>query len=260
MCCSAARQPGQDRSPICRPSANFHTASGPQIERAGDLAGILTNLQERDVLFMIKDHRLHPSVEEYLYPAIEGLPARRIIIDQGPKAHHPARSAALHARGATTRAGKLTPMRSRWAASRTASITTTERRAHPHPLRTPAPVSIEQEGAHEIARRFHVAPRITNHPLGAGLRPREGAKRHHRRSGAPRSPYATLVKADSMKMDARILRSHHRQFDGGPVGMGSVAVAVGEGRQHARRRAQATSSCRLPQAHPRGPRRHARRL
>ena len=98
--------------------SKLHTTSGPQIERAGDLAGILTNLQERDVLFIDEIHRLHPSVEEYLYPAIEDF-RLDIIIDQGPKA----RTIRLDLPpftlvGATTRAGKLTaPMRSRFGIS-----------------------------------------------------------------------------------------------------------------------------------------------
>ena len=95
--------------------SNIHTTSGPQIEKAGDLAGILTNLQKGDVLFIDEIHRLHPAIEEYLYPAMEDY-RLDIIIDSGPSA----RSIQLNLPkftlvGATTRAGMLTaPLRSRF--------------------------------------------------------------------------------------------------------------------------------------------------
>ena len=94
---------------------NLHTTSGPQIEKAGDLAGILTNLQKGDLLFIDEIHRLHPAIEEYLYPAMEDY-RLDIIIDSGPSA----RSIQLNLPkftlvGATTRSGMLTsPLRSRF--------------------------------------------------------------------------------------------------------------------------------------------------
>src|SRR6201995_1334929 len=95
--------------------SRLHPAGGPQIERAGDLAGILTNLQQRDILFIDEIHRLHPSIEEYLYPAMEDF-RLDIVIDQGPNA----RSVRLNLPkftlvGATTRAGLISsPLRSRF--------------------------------------------------------------------------------------------------------------------------------------------------
>ena len=98
-----------------RAESQIHCTSGPQIEKAGDLAGILTKLEERDVLFIDEIHRLHPSIEEYLYPAMEDFKLD-IIIDQGPNA----RTIQLNLPkftlvGATTRSGMLTaPLRSRF--------------------------------------------------------------------------------------------------------------------------------------------------
>ena len=112
--------PGLGKTTLANLIANamgtkLHTTSGPQIERAGDLAGILTNMGERDLMFIDEIHRLHASIEEYLYPAIEDF-RLDIIIDQGPKA----RTIRIDLPpftlvGATTRAGMLTaPMRSRF--------------------------------------------------------------------------------------------------------------------------------------------------
>ena len=96
-------------------NSKIHITSGPQIDKAGDLAGVLTNLQEGDVLFIDEIHRLHPSVEEYLYPAMEDFKLD-IIIDQGPNARTIRLSLPPFTLvGATTRAGMLTaPLRSRF--------------------------------------------------------------------------------------------------------------------------------------------------
>jgi holliday junction DNA helicase RuvB len=147
--------------------SRLHTTSGPQIERAGDLAGILTNLGEKDILFIDEIHRMHPSIEEYLYPAIEDF-RLDIIIDQGPKA----RSIRIDLPpftlvGATTRAGMLTaPMRSRFGIPHRLDYYAVEELQHiitrsAGLLRT----SIEPGGALEIARRSRGTPRIANHLL-----------------------------------------------------------------------------------------------
>ena len=169
--------PGLGKTTLANLIANsvgtkLHTTSGPQIERAGDLAGILTNLQERDILFIDEIHRLHPSIEEYLYPAIEDF-RLDIIIDQGPKA----RTIRLDLPpftlvGATTRAGKLTaPMRSRFGIPNRLDYYTAEEIQHI--LMRSARlmnVPIEAAGAHEIARRSRGTPRIANRLLRVTLR------------------------------------------------------------------------------------------
>jgi Holliday junction DNA helicase RuvB len=212
--------------------SKLHTTSGPQIERAGDLAGILTNLQERDVLFIDEIHRLHPSVEEYLYPAIEDF-RLDIIIDQGPKA----RTIRLDLPpftlvGATTRAGKLTaPMRSRFGIPNRLDYYTTEELEH---ILTRSArllgISIEPEGTHEIARRSRGTPRITNHLL-RWVRDYALVKAQNVITGEVAHAALTMRDIDESgldEMDARILEAIIGKFDGGPVGMGSVAVAVGE--------------------------------
>jgi Holliday junction DNA helicase RuvB len=168
--------PGLGKTTLANLIANavgtkLHTTSGPQIERAGDLAGILTNLQERDILFIDEIHRLHPSIEEYLYPAIEDY-RLDIIIDQGPKA----RTIRIDLPpftlvGATTRAGMLTaPMRSAlWHPEPPRLLHARGDPAHPHSLRP------SDERGHRTRRRarnrpplpWHAAHRQSPAALGA---------------------------------------------------------------------------------------------
>ena len=147
--------------------SQIHCTSGPQIEKAGDLAGILTNLSHGDFLFIDEIHRLHPAIEEYLYPAMEDFQLD-IIIDQGPNA----RSVSLSLPpftliGATTRSGMLTaPLRSRFGMTNRLDYYTAEdlvkiinRSASLIPIET------DPGGAHEIASRSRGTPRITNNLL-----------------------------------------------------------------------------------------------
>jgi Holliday junction DNA helicase RuvB len=212
--------------------ANLKSTSGPTIEKAGDLAGLLTNLEEGDVLFIDEIHRLQKTIEEYLYPAMEDFKLD-IIIDQGPNA----RSVRLNLPrftliGATTRSGLLTaplltrfPMRERldyYVAGDLETIIVRSARL--------LKVEIEPAGAHEIARRSRGTPRIANNLL---RRVRDYAQvRHDGRITANVADKAlAMLEIDQNgldEMDKRILEAVIVKFGGGPVGVNSLAVAVGE--------------------------------
>ncbi|MGI8964839.1 MAG: Holliday junction branch migration DNA helicase RuvB [Limisphaerales bacterium] len=212
--------------------ANMKSTSGPTIEKAGDLAGLLTNLEEGDVLFIDEIHRLQKTIEEYLYPAMEDFKLD-IIIDQGPNA----RSVRLNLPrftliGATTRSGLLTaplltrfPIRERvdyYHAEQLEKIVTRSANL----LNIP----IEENGAKEIARRSRGTPRIANNLL---RRVRDFAQ--VRGDGKITSQIAdqalAMLEIDQNgldEMDKRILEAIIVKFGGGPVGVSSLAVAVGE--------------------------------
>jgi len=211
---------------------SLKSTSGPTIEKAGDLAGLLTNLEEGDVLFIDEIHRLQKTIEEYLYPAMEDFKLD-IIIDQGPNA----RSVRLNLPrftliGATTRSGLLTaplltrfPMRERvdyYTAGQLQEIVVRSARI--------LDVEIEETGAHEIARRSRGTPRISNNLL---RRVRDYAQvRHDGRITADVADRAlAMLEIDQNgldEMDKRILEAIIVKFGGGPVGINSLAVAVGE--------------------------------
>jgi Holliday junction DNA helicase RuvB len=212
--------------------AEIHCASGPQIEKAGDLAGILTKLGERDVLFIDEIHRLHPSIEEYLYPAMEDFKLD-IIIDQGPNA----RTIQLNLPrftlvGATTRSGMLTaPLRSRFGTINRLDYYSAEQ------LRTIIErsarlldIEIETDGAVEIANRSRGTPRIANNLLKwvrdyAQVR----ADNIITQNVADLALSMLEIDEDGLdEMDVRLLESIIYKFDGGPVGLSSIAVSVGE--------------------------------
>lgn len=212
--------------------ASIKSTSGPTIEKAADLAGLLTNLEEGDVLFIDEIHRLQKTIEEYLYPAMEDFKLD-IIIDQGPNA----RSVRLNLPrftlvGATTRSGLLTaplltrfPIRERldyYQADQLESIV----------LRSGRLLNVEMEprGAREIARRSRGTPRIANNLL---RRVRDYAQvRHEGRVTAEVADKAlAMLEIDENgldEMDKRILEAVIVKFGGGPVGLSSLAVAVGE--------------------------------
>ena len=206
--------------------------SGPTIEKAGDLAGLLTNLEERDVLFIDEIHRLQKTIEEYLYPAMEDFKLD-IIIDTGPNA----RSVRLNLPrftliGATTRSGLLTaplltrfPIRERLDYYHADQLQTIVLRSA-----NLLEVSIDPQGAMEIARRSRGTPRIANNLL---RRVRDYAQ--VRGDGTITVPVAdqalAMLAIDQNgldEMDKRILETIIHKFAGGPVGLGSLAVAVGE--------------------------------
>jgi holliday junction DNA helicase RuvB len=213
-------------------NANVKSTSGPTIEKAGDLAGLLTNLEEGDVLFIDEIHRLQKTIEEYLYPAMEDFKLD-IIIDQGPNA----RSVRLNLPrftliGATTRSGLLTaplltrfPIRERldyYQADQLQHIVVRSARL--------LNVEIEDNGAREIARRSRGTPRIANNLL---RRVRDFAQVRHQGKITPEVADQALamleIDANGLdEMDKRILEAIITKFGGGPVGLSSLAVAVGE--------------------------------
>ena len=208
------------------------STSGPTIEKAGDLAGLLTNLEEGDVLFIDEIHRLQKNIEEYLYPAMEDFKLD-IIIDTGPNA----RSVRLNLPrftlvGATTRSGLLTaPLLTRFPIRERLDY------YHADQLQTIVVrsanllgVAIEPTGAMEIARRSRGTPRISNNLL---RRVRDYAEvRGDGKITVPIADQALAMLAIDQngldEMDKRILETIVHKFAGGPVGLGSLAVAVGE--------------------------------
>src|SRR5579864_343 len=212
--------------------ANLKSTSGPTIEKAADLAGLLTNLEEGDVLFIDEIHRLQKTIEEYLYPAMEDFKLD-IIIDQGPNA----RSVRLNLPrftlvGATTRSGLLTaplltrfPIRERldyYPAGPLQKIVTRSANL--------LGIEIDPQGAMEIARRSRGTPRIANNLL---RRVRDYAQvRGDGRITVPIADQALAMLAIDQngldEMDKRILETIVMKFGGGPVGVNSLAVAVGE--------------------------------
>jgi len=212
--------------------ANVKSTSGPTVEKAGDLAGLLTNLEEGDVLFIDEIHRLQKTIEEYLYPAMEDFKLD-IIIDQGPNA----RSVRLNLPrftliGATTRSGLLTaPLLTRFGIRERLDYYTADQ-LQTIVLRSARllNVDVEDAGGMEIARRSRGTPRIANNLL---RRVRDYAQvRHNGRVTADIADKALAmleIDQDGLdEMDKRILEALILKFGGGPVGISSLAVAVGE--------------------------------
>ncbi|MEO8671012.1 MAG: Holliday junction branch migration DNA helicase RuvB [Tahibacter sp.] len=213
---------------------NLRTTSGPVIERAGDLAALLTNLQPRDVLFVDEIHRLSPVVEEVLYPAMEDFQID-IMIGEGPAA----RSIKLDLPpftliGATTRAGLLTsPLRDRFGiVQRLEFYTPEELGAIVRRSAKILDIACEPAGAAEIARRARGTPRIANRLL---RRARDFAQ--VRAGGSITLEVAkaamAMLKVDEAGFDAldrRLLQTIVDNFDGGPVGAESLAAALSEER------------------------------
>jgi Holliday junction DNA helicase RuvB len=208
------------------------TTSGPAVERAGDLAAILTNLEERDVLFIDEIHRLNRQVEEVLYPAMEDF-VLDVIIGKGPAA----RSLRLEVPhftlvGATTRTGLLTaPLRDRFGMSfRLDYYAPSELEAIVRRSASILGVDIDDEGAAEIARRSRGTPRLANRLL---KRVRDYAQvRHDGRVTEDIAAEAlAFFEVDHLgldKMDLRILETLIVKFSGRPVGLNTLATSVGE--------------------------------
>lgn len=214
---------------------NFRITSGPAIERAGDLAALLTNLDDRDVLFIDEIHRLSRSVEEVLYSAMEDY-ALDIIIGKGPSA----RSVRIDLPrftlvGATTKAGALAgPLRDRFGViSRLEYYKQAELEFIVTRAAEILNIGIEPEGASEIARRSRGTPRIANRLLkrvrdvaqviGNGIITREIADEALGRLDVD------AVGLD--RIDRRVLRSIIEKFNGGPVGIDTIAASVSEERE-----------------------------
>lgn len=208
--------------------------SGPVLERAGDLAAILTNLEPHDVLFIDEIHRLSPVVEEVLYPALEDFQLD-IMIGEGPAA----RSVKLDLPpftlvGATTRAGMLTnPLRDRFGiVSRLEFYTSEELRAIVTRSARLLNVEIVEEGAFEIARRSRGTPRIANRLLRR-VRDYAEVKANGRVTREVADAALSMLEVDELGldvMDRKLLLAVLEKFDGGPVGVDNLAAAIGESR------------------------------
>lgn len=213
-------------------NTEMKVSSGPVLEKAPDLAGILTNLQPHDVFFIDEIHRLNHVVEEYMYPAIEDF-EMEIIIDSGPAA----RSLKIDIEpftliGATTRAGLLTsPLRARFGL--VLRLDYYDLKSITKILKRSArlmDVPMEDQGASEIARRSRGTPRVANRLLrrvrdyaqikGKGIITKEIAEKALK-----------MLNVDNEgldEMDKRILTTIMENYQGGPVGLKTLAVAVGE--------------------------------
>jgi Holliday junction DNA helicase RuvB len=210
----------------------IRTVAGPALERKGDLAAILTALEERDLLFVDEIHRLHAAVEEVLYPALEdfrldiivgqGVAARTLTLDVPP----------FTLVGATTRTGLLTtPLRDRFGMTfrldyyEPEELTTIVRRSAGI-----LGVEIQDDASEEIARRSRGTPRVANRIL---RRVRDVAQVRHEGivTTAVAAEALELLEVDACgleRTDRELLRAILERFDGGPVGLSTLAVALGE--------------------------------
>ncbi|MGB1261506.1 MAG: Holliday junction branch migration DNA helicase RuvB [Cognaticolwellia sp.] len=232
--------PGLGKTTLANIVANemgvsIRTTSGPVLEKAGDLAALLTNLEENDVLFIDEIHRLSPVVEEILYPAMEDYQLD-IMIGEGPAA----RSIKLDLPpftliGATTRAGALTsPLRDRFGIVQRLEFYSTQdlteiviRSAHFLNL------DIDQAGAFEVAKRSRGTPRIANRLLRR-VRDYADVKTAGIVSQATAARALDMLEVDNEGfdlMDRKLLEAIIDKFGGGPVGLDNVAAAIGEERE-----------------------------
>ncbi len=215
-------------------SANLRQTSGPVLEKAGDLAALLTNLEPHDVLFIDEIHRLSPVIEEILYPAMEDFQLD-IMIGEGPAA----RSIKLDLPpftliGATTRAGLLTsPLRDRFGIVQRLEFYNVEDLTY---IVTRAAgilnVEINKPGSTEIARRARGTPRIANRLLRR-VRDYAQIKADGKITQNIANNALNMLNVDDLgfdHMDRRVLLAIMEKFDGGPVGVESVAAAIGEER------------------------------
>lgn len=229
--------PGLGKTTLAHIIANamgvsMKNTSGPTIEKAGDLAGLLTGLERGDVLFIDEIHRLQPAIEEYLYPAMEDF-RLDIIIDQGPNA----RSIRLNIPkftlvGATTRSGMISaPLRSRFGMNCRLDYYTAEE-LQKIILRSAGllGLKVDDAGALELAARSRGTPRVANNLLRWV---RDYAQVHSdgtvTRDVADRALSMLDIDRDGFdEWDKRILEALILKFAGGPVGLNSLAVAIGE--------------------------------
>jgi len=206
--------------------------AGPVIERTGDLSAILTNLQKKEVLFIDEIHRLHPSVEELLYSAMEDF-SLDLIIGQGPSA----RSHKLQLRkftliGATTRAGRITaPLRGRFGIIHRLDYYRDEDQRKI--IRRSAEllgVAIDDEGAEHIARRSRGTPRVANRLLRR-VRDYADVKADGVITAKEAEKALDMMEVDSLgldEVDRKILLTIIENYGGGPVGIATIAAAIDE--------------------------------
>lgn len=214
---------------------NLRTTSGPVLEKAGDLAAMLTNLEPHDVLFIDEIHRLSPVVEEVLYPAMEDYQLD-IMIGEGPAA----RSIKLDLPpftliGATTRAGSLTsPLRDRFGIVQRLEFYQVEDLRH-IVARSAACLGmpLSQEGALEVAKRSRGTPRIANRLLRR-VRDFSEVRAEGKLSGEVAMDALNMLHIDTAGfdfMDRKLLLAIIDKFSGGPVGLDNLAAAIGEERE-----------------------------
>jgi len=211
---------------------NIRTTSGPALEKPGDLVGTLTNLREGDILFIDEIHRLRPIIEEFLYPAMEDYKIE-IRLSEGPKAQTITMQIEKFTLiGATTRLGMLTPpMRARFGIEQRLNFyPPSDLEQIVHRTAEVMQVDIDEEGAKEIAKRSRGTPRVANRLL---RRIRDFAQ--VRAGGSINRKVAAdalqLLEVDQFgldDMDSRILKTIIEKFEGGPVGVSTIAAAVGE--------------------------------
>ncbi len=213
---------------------NIKTTSGPVLEKAGDLAALLTNLEENDVLFIDEIHRLSPVVEEILYPAMEDYQLD-IMIGEGPAA----RSIKLELPpftlvGATTRAGLLTsPLRDRFGIVQRLEFYNVEDLTHIVSRSAKLlGVSVDAKGAYEIAKRARGTPRIANRLLRR-VRDYAEVKGDGHVTNDMADKALNMLSVDAIgfdNMDRKLLLAMIEKFGGGPVGIDSLAAAISEER------------------------------
>ena len=213
---------------------NLRQTSGPVLDRPGDLAALLTNLEENDVLFIDEIHRLSPVVEEILYPALEDY-SLDIMIGEGPAA----RSVKIDLKpftliGATTRAGMLTnPLRDRFGiVARLEFYTTEELIKIINRSASLLKADIDPEGSVEIAKRARGTPRIANRLLRR-VRDYAEVKGTGTITKAMADAALKMLDVDPSGfdvMDRKLLEAILHKFDGGPVGIDNLAAAIGEER------------------------------
>ncbi len=231
--------PGLGKTTLANIIANemggvIKTTSGPVLEKAGDLAAMLTSLEEGDVLFIDEIHRLNASIEELLYPAMEDYQLD-IMIGEGPAARSiKLELPAFTLVGATTRAGLLTsPLRDRFGIVQRLEFYNTSDLTH-IVLRSAKMLGleIEPEGAHEIARRSRGTPRIANRLLRR-VRDYAQVKCDGLINQTVADKALNLLKVDNNgldHMDRRLLITMMEQYEGGPVGIESMAASISEER------------------------------
>ncbi len=213
-------------------SVNIKSAAGPSIEKAGDLAAILTNLSAKDVLFIDEIHRLHPAIEEILYPAMEDYKID-IIIGQGPSA----KSIKINLQpftliGATTRAGLMTsPLRSRFGIVQRidfyheSELTQIVRRTAKI-----LGIEIDESSVHELAKRSRGTPRIANR-LVRRIRDYAQVVGSGKIDHTITEHSLEKLEVDHCGldlMDRKLLETIIHKFNGGPVGIDTIAVSLGE--------------------------------
>jgi Holliday junction DNA helicase RuvB len=211
---------------------NIKATSGPVLEKPADLVGILTNQREGDVLFIDEIHRLRPVIEEFLYPAMEDWQVE-IRLSDGPKAHTVTMKIERFTLvGATTRFGLLTsPMRARFGIVQRLNFYPTDElvtivRRSAEILGVPA----TEDGATEIAKRSRGTPRVANRLLRR-VRDFAQVKSDGRVDQRVAMDALAMLDVDEYgldEMDARVLKTLIEKFEGGPVGLNSLAVAMGE--------------------------------